>query len=417
MDCKISGSQEGTGSRKAKRPRQSCFQKYNPPSELELTDFYAKLSECGSKPGLLSIIPPYSKQYVPKLLKTSSYPQLLTELYDPNVIDKNYAELIELCGKVEILVTKEQQTAVEKITRMQADSKNWFQFRAGRITASKVYGVCHTDLASPSQSLIKSICCPESYKFSTSATSWGCVHEKIAWEYETGLKDEHHGVNVQDSGLHISVKNPFLGASPDALVSSRCCGEGCLEIKCSFCCKDMFIFEAAENKKFCLEKNGSEFQLSRKHPYYYQVQAQLNICERKYCDFYVWTEKDYHVERILPDPNFWNSCAEKSSRFFVLCILPELVGKFYSRETHMLKDVTDSMDTNSTDIATKKVFCYCRKPESDEMIGCDNEQCKMEWFHFKCLKLNKAPKGKWYCPDCRKLDQFRRRKKSDKKSQ
>ena len=81
----------------------------------------------------------------------------------------------------------------------------------------------------------------------------------------------------------------------------------------------------------------------------------------------------------------------------------------------MLKDVTNSMDTNSTDIATKKVFCYCRQPESDEMIGCDNEQCKMEWFHFKCLKLNKAPKGKWYCPDCRKLDQFRCRKKSDKK--
>ena len=179
LNCKIRGSQEGTGSRKAKSPRQSCFKKYNPLSELELTDFYSKLSECGSKPALLSIIPPYSKQYVPKLLKTSSYPQLLTELYDPNVIDKNYAELIELYGKVEILVTKEQQTVVEKITPMQVDSKNWFQFRAGRITASKAYGVCHTDRALPSQSLIKSICYPESYKFSTSATSWGCIHEKI----------------------------------------------------------------------------------------------------------------------------------------------------------------------------------------------------------------------------------------------
>ncbi|VDM28808.1 unnamed protein product [Toxocara canis] len=35
------------------------------------------------------------------------------------------------------------------------------------------------------------------------------------------------------------------------------------------------------------------------------------------------------------------------------------------------------------------------------MIGCDNEKCLVEWFHFECVQLKVKPKGKWYCPMCR----------------
>ena len=50
------------------------------------------------------------------------------------------------------------------------------------MTASKFEAACHTDITQPSQSLIKSICCPESCKFSSKATQWGCIHEKMAME-------------------------------------------------------------------------------------------------------------------------------------------------------------------------------------------------------------------------------------------
>ena len=36
-----------------------------------------------------------------------------------------------------------------------------------------------------------------------------------------------------------------------------------------------------------------------------------------------------------------------------------------------------------------------------EMIGCDNQDCPIEWFHFGCLDITTKPKGKWYCPKCR----------------
>ncbi|XP_078061373.1 inhibitor of growth protein 1-like [Mustelus asterias] len=46
-------------------------------------------------------------------------------------------------------------------------------------------------------------------------------------------------------------------------------------------------------------------------------------------------------------------------------------------------------------------YCLCNQVSYGEMIGCDNEECPIEWFHFSCVSLNHKPKGKWYCPKCR----------------
>ncbi|XP_054719670.1 inhibitor of growth protein 1-like [Uloborus diversus] len=46
-------------------------------------------------------------------------------------------------------------------------------------------------------------------------------------------------------------------------------------------------------------------------------------------------------------------------------------------------------------------YCLCDQVSYGEMIGCDNEDCEREWFHFSCVGLTTKPKGKWYCPTCR----------------
>ncbi|XP_065833971.1 inhibitor of growth protein 1-like [Oscarella lobularis] len=46
-------------------------------------------------------------------------------------------------------------------------------------------------------------------------------------------------------------------------------------------------------------------------------------------------------------------------------------------------------------------YCLCDQVSFGEMIGCDNENCSIEWFHFSCVGLSSKPKGKWYCPSCR----------------
>lgn len=56
----------------------------------------------------------------------------------------------------------------------------------------------------------------------------------------------------------------------------------------------------------------------------------------------------------------------------------------------------------------ESVYCYCRCPydEVSEMIACDAEGCPIEWFHFECVGIMVPPKGKWYCPECRKNQIF-----------
>eukprot|EP00300_Choanocystis_sp_HF-7_P032418 c4290_g1_i2.p1 GENE.c4290_g1_i2~~c4290_g1_i2.p1 ORF type:complete len:183 (+),score=34.14 c4290_g1_i2:692-1240(+) len=45
-------------------------------------------------------------------------------------------------------------------------------------------------------------------------------------------------------------------------------------------------------------------------------------------------------------------------------------------------------------------YCLCKRVAFGEMVACDSEQCKIEWFHFECVGLNATPKGRWLCPQC-----------------
>ena len=46
-------------------------------------------------------------------------------------------------------------------------------------------------------------------------------------------------------------------------------------------------------------------------------------------------------------------------------------------------------------------YCLCDQVSYGDMIGCDNDLCPIEWFHFNCVQLTSKPKGRWYCPKCR----------------
>ncbi|CBK21505.2 uncharacterized protein [Blastocystis hominis] len=50
-----------------------------------------------------------------------------------------------------------------------------------------------------------------------------------------------------------------------------------------------------------------------------------------------------------------------------------------------------------------QTYCTCGKPSYGEMIGCDNDNCTIKWFHLRCVGLDSIPEGTWYCPICRPL--------------
>lgn len=65
--------------------------------------------------------------------------------------------------------------------------------------------------------------------------------------------------------------------------------------------------------------------------------------------------------------------------------------------------ITMATDMNVLDMPVdpnEPTYCLCHQVSYGEMIGCDNNDCLIEWFHFGCVGLTTKPKGKWYCPKC-----------------
>ncbi|KAF8609950.1 hypothetical protein BDV93DRAFT_601037 [Ceratobasidium sp. AG-I] len=58
----------------------------------------------------------------------------------------------------------------------------------------------------------------------------------------------------------------------------------------------------------------------------------------------------------------------------------------------------------------ERLYCYCGQVSFGEMIGCDGDDCALEWFHLPCVGLDIVPKDKWYCKECDQVRKKRRRR-------
>ena len=115
-------------------------------------------------------------------------------------------------------------------------------------------------------------------------------------------------------------ERPFLGASPDGIISCVCCGKGVLEVKCPFSIKEGLPYNL-DKAEFFMTRQDYRWTLKRDHAYHYQIQLQLQVCQLHYCDFIVWTAKDFNVERIVADKHFFEGVVD-TAQFFVYGILP-----------------------------------------------------------------------------------------------
>ena len=148
--------------------------------------------------------------------------------------------------------------------------------------------------------------------------------------------------------------------------------------------------------KLQLQKTESfALSLDETHAYYYQIQTQLFVCNVDYADFCVCTfatdaqdkysDTGIHIERINKNSEFWTGCIDKAHHFFKTCVLPELLGSWYTRPAvkrtngeDVVECVTDSdlpfVDTSNP---PEPSYCYCRGPEEGIMIACDNSDCSI----------------------------------------
>ena len=202
--------------------------------------------------------------------------------------------------------------------------------------------------------------------------------------YRTSMSSCQKNLQVEETGFLVCAASPFLGASTDGLVTCSCHKSRVLEIKCPY--KYCNGFEGWQNDKdFPLAPNKA---LRKSHRYFYQVQLQMFIYDVQSCNFLVYKPSNPDssmVVNVIQDKEFLKSLVSNLQTKFEKILLPEIVSR--------------AKDTIQNDC---KVYCTCQRPAFGQMIACDGVNCSGEWFHYPCVQITRAPKGSWFCRQCRR---------------
>lgn len=213
----------------------------------------------------------------------------------------------------------------------QAENQHWLNQRAGRITASNFHCVMtrmktySTDPSTDMTKLLKRLC---------GYTDCVGLQENVAIKYGRNMEDEaieaysrQHkkdcgNAKIERCGIFILQNAAYLGASPDGLVSCGKCGLGVIEIKCPLTASHE---KPCSKNVSCLTSTVSGDCLNTAHMYYTQIQGQMAISGRHWCDFFVYSRHGFYLERIKFNPGFWSNCFKSLIDFFTKFMAQELI--------------------------------------------------------------------------------------------
>lgn len=224
--------------------------------------------------------------------------------------------LVNFFENLQSNISLETVVKIEEITRGQSSNHLWFQHRKGVITASKVHevktkmgkvikGCSGQNQDSMMWSLIKNVSGMTFTNPNIPALKYGRDMEPIAANklFEI-LKVKHKGAKMEEPGLYLNPKMPFVGASPDRVFSCKCHPKICVEIKCPFSISHKSPKDDDIKLAFLQKGENNEIVLKRSHSYYTQCQLQLGVIGLTKCIFFVYTAHGHILEEIDFDEEF-----------------------------------------------------------------------------------------------------------------
>uniref|UniRef100_U3I353 Inhibitor of growth family member 3 n=1 Tax=Anas platyrhynchos platyrhynchos TaxID=8840 RepID=U3I353_ANAPP len=81
------------------------------------------------------------------------------------------------------------------------------------------------------------------------------------------------------------------------------------------------------------------------------------------------------------------SSSSSSSSSLSSCSSSSALAQELSQQTAVIPESDSNSQVDWTYDPNEPRYCICN-------------QCPIEWFHYGCVGLTEAPKGKWYCPQC-----------------
>ena len=235
-------------------------------------------------------------------------------LVQENFFNPTLARCYDYLSHMKLLL--DEVTMIEEATQGQSENELWFAIRNGRLTSSKFGEILHRRESTNPRRLVRDIMgYGGPMKSLPPQIRWGRENEDEARRcYIENRHAAGETMIVKQSGLHLMPEKAFLGASSDGLVTctsvDTCC-LGCLEIKCPYSIDKNVTVEmtptAIADKfgdKFILKREDGELHLPQEHHYYAQVQGELAVIGREWCDFVVYSNGEVVVDRILADLDY-----------------------------------------------------------------------------------------------------------------
>jgi putative phage-type endonuclease len=171
----------------------------------------------------------------------------------------------------------------------QQRTPEWFKEREGKLTAS-AFGQAAGLAPGSRQQLWRRTMGLETFE-GNEATQWGEVNEPVALAtYSANCVDQTKAIQLVGFIPHPTMA--WLGGSPDFLIGE----DGVGEIKCPF----------------------SQQVYPTIPPYYMaQMQGLLQITNRQFCDFVVWTPEQINVRRVQRSDEYWDWLHIRLADFWV----------------------------------------------------------------------------------------------------
>eukprot|EP00057_Strongylocentrotus_purpuratus_P024576 XP_011679050.1 PREDICTED: uncharacterized protein LOC105445328 [Strongylocentrotus purpuratus] len=251
--------------------------------------------------------------------------------------------------------TQNDIITIERETRGKQDNPKWIEFRTGCIEAEIFKAVAtRKDQAvqrnpvrcdGETRELVNDVM--NNMKKPTSPRKDTAEKEMIHIAKQIYTKERrcqcHSPLDISECGLYIHPEMIFIGASPSAQVSCKNCGDGLLQINCPKV--KGWEKPTHQNTEYLVKTRSGKVELKTTHAVYIQIQTQLVVTGRPWCDFFSFTKAGHFRQRVrMSDTNTlqWQRFAEHVKDFFLTHVVPGLL------HVGIAQSILNSNPTSST---------------------------------------------------------------------
>lgn len=307
-----------------------------------IIDFINAVHSDKYEPALRTILFPHEKRRNSKI-KDDVF---LCNLFGKNYVRQSLTELVRIGKSKKLEISKEDIAEITRVTLSQRKSKFWIALRRGRITGSNFKDCCVANIKNPSVATISRVINPIKNFKDIPSVKYGINHKKKAInQYRVEALVNHANFEYQACGLIFNSKMPYFTDSSDGHLCCDCHGKGCLQIKCLQVLENQSFDILTKKPNNILNKFGEQYHLEYTHEFYYKAQMNIHLSESNYCDFVLWSSTRKLPILINRDAEFWEMVSSKALTFHEEVIMPELLGKFFTKGKGLEMSLTSKLIT------------------------------------------------------------------------